>query len=44
MTTRQEAIDAARQSAAEAMRAKGEVEPMIIAHTAKPWWRTIWPA
>jgi hypothetical protein len=32
MMTRQEAIDAARSSAAEAMRAKGEVQPMIIAH------------
>jgi hypothetical protein len=32
MMTRQEAIDAARSSAAEAMRASGEVQPMIIAH------------
>ena len=32
MLSRQEAIDAARSSAAEAMRAKGEVEPMIIGH------------
>lgn len=32
MTTRQEAIDAARTSAAEAMRATGEVAPMIIGH------------
>jgi hypothetical protein len=28
-------IDAARSMAAEAMRAKGEVEPMIIAHTGQ---------
>lgn len=32
MTTRQEAIDAARQSAAGAMRVNGAVEPMIIGH------------
>src|SRR5688572_23937134 len=32
MMTRQEAIDAARSGAAEAMRASGEVQPMIIAH------------
>ena len=32
MLSRQQAIDAARSSAAEAMRAKGEVEPMIIGH------------
>jgi hypothetical protein len=34
MTTRQEAVDRARQIATEAMHAKGEGEPMIIAHTA----------
>ncbi len=34
MTTRQSAIDNARHVAAEAMHAKGAVEPMIIAHTA----------
>jgi hypothetical protein len=33
MTTRQEAIDAARMSAAGAMRINGRVEPMIIGHT-----------
>lgn len=32
MTTRQAAIDNARRVAAEAMNAKGEVQPMIIAH------------
>ena len=36
MTTRQEAIDRARHVATEAMQAKGEVEPMIIAHTERP--------
>jgi hypothetical protein len=34
MTTRQEAIDNARHVATEAMQAKGEVESMIIGHTA----------
>jgi hypothetical protein len=34
MTTRQAAIDNARHAATEMMHAKGEVEPMIIAHTA----------
>jgi hypothetical protein len=32
MITRQQAIDAARRSAAENIQAQGEVEPMIIGH------------